>query len=114
MKLSMKSICINEVKNNFLKSCFFVVVSSLNYMIKAVLRLKSFLTYLRSSCKQHFEQMELGVLRTRSLKKNVIEDLSMGPQTFLAAAMYPEGDSKEVASVQNDLISSGQKLIMDM
>lgn len=82
--------------------------------LKITFRNLAFLLLLRSSCKHHFEQMELGVLRTRSLKKNVIEDLSMRPQTFLAAAMYPEVDSKEVASVQNDLISSGQKLIMDM
>lgn len=39
-------------------------------------------------------------------------ELSRSPETFLAAAVHPEVDSREVASAQNDLISSGQKLTM--
>lgn len=45
VKLVMESICINQVKNNFLESCcvFFFLPKCLNYIIKAVLRLKSLL-----------------------------------------------------------------------
>lgn len=38
--------------------------------------------------------------------------LFLGPETSLAAAVCPEVDSKEVASAQDDPISSGQPLIM--
>lgn len=46
VKLGMESICINQVKNNFLESCcvfFLFLPKCLNYIIKAVLRLKSLL-----------------------------------------------------------------------
>ena len=39
-------------------------------------------------------------------------ELSVSPETFLAAAIHPEVDSREVATAQKDLIASGQKSIM--